>query len=192
MAAITAAGMSIFLYVAKNVGIQVAVLVKWLLFLWYHEENILSMRSKREGFSLIELLLVIAIFAILVVLVIVAVRSISKRSQDVKIRSDVRQLRLLAEEVFDNAGASYEDWNTNPLVESQVGTLLQDIESAHATAGSHTVLITNRETEYCISAELVAKNESTHWCVDAAGRFRPTDGHCVDPGNPNVPLVCPE
>lgn len=163
-----------------------------LFFLWYHEENILSMERKREGFTLIELLLVIAILAILFLLVFVAVRSVSKRSQDVKIRSDVRQLRLLAEEVFDHAGASYEDWTLNPLTTSQVDTLLQDIESAHGTPGTHSVIISNREEEYCISAELVAKNEGTHWCVDTSGRFRPTEGHCVDPGDPDTPLLCPE
>ncbi|MBI3256089.1 MAG: type II secretion system protein [Candidatus Andersenbacteria bacterium] len=144
-----------------------------------------------RGFTLIELLLVIAILAILFILVFVAVRSMTKRSQDVKIRSDVRQLRLLAEEVFDNAGASYENWDVNPLITSQVDTLRQDIESAHSTVGTHSVLIANRETEYCISAELVAKNDGTHWCVDATGRFRPTTGHCNDPGDPDIPLVCP-
>lgn len=149
------------------------------------------MRRHQEGFTLIELLLVIAILAILFAIVFVAVRSVSKRSQDVKIRSDIRQLRLLAEEVFDHSGASYKDWNTNPLITSQVTTLLQDIETAHGTTGTHSVVIANRENAYCISAELVAKNESNYWCVDASGRFRPTSGQCADPGDPDIPLVCP-
>ncbi len=151
-------------------------------------------KGKQEGLTLIEILLVIGILAILFMLVFVAVRSATKRSQDIRIRSDVRQMRLLAEEVFDHAGASYLDWTNNPLVVSQVATLRADIAKPHGDEGNpaaYSVIISNRETEYCISAELVYGDQGRYSCVDASGVFKFTTTQCVDPGDLDTPLVCP-
>lgn len=151
-------------------------------------------KGKQDGLTLLEILLVIGILAILFVLVFVSVRSATKRSHDIRIRSDVRQMRLLAEEVFDHAGASYMDWTNNPLVVSQVATLRADIAKPHGDEANPTlysVIISNRETEYCVSAKLVAGNEGPFTCVDASGVFKFTSTQCVDPGDPEVPLGCP-
>jgi prepilin-type N-terminal cleavage/methylation domain-containing protein len=147
----------------------------------------------RNGFSFIELLLAIAILAILFVMVFVTVHYVQSRGQNIRVRSDVRQLRLLAEEVFDNAGANYAHWTTNPLTINQVQDLRDDIEAANAVqAGknSPSVAIDARENEYCVSGQLpTPENGAGFVCVDASGVFHDTHAPCADVGQAN--LVCP-
>ncbi|MBI3421105.1 MAG: type II secretion system protein [Candidatus Sungbacteria bacterium] len=149
-----------------------------------------------RGLTFVEILIVVAILGILFVMVFVGVNSARKKSQDVKVRNDVRQLRLLAEEVFDNAGASYLAWTTNPLVAAQVATLVSDLVAAHGIEGAvqadYVSLIDSRESEFCVSGKLVVPNNGDYWCVDASGRFFAIDSPCAEPANASEPLTCPE
>jgi len=154
-----------------------------------------NIRGGEDGLTFIEILIVVAILGILFVMVFVALNSARKKSQDVKVRNDVRQMRLLAEEVFDNAGASYLNWKTNPLVSVQVATLVSDLVAAHGTPGAaqddYVSLIDSRESEFCVSGKLVVPNNGDYWCTDASGRFFAVDIHCAEPATAAEPLICP-
>lgn len=149
---------------------------------------------KKNGFTFIELLIVITILAILFVLVFVSLQSVQKKTQNTRVKNDVRQLRLLAEEVFDNAGADYQDWTQNPLVLNHIATLRNDIAKVNHEVGGQTassVIVDTHPEGYCISGKLlVAENEATHFCVDSTAVFRLTHSHCTD-GGLALPLACP-
>ncbi len=148
---------------------------------------------QRNGFTFIELLIAIAILAILVAIVLVTVHTVQQQGQNVRVRSDVRQLRLLAEEVFNNAGANYMHWTTNPLTVNQVQSLRDDIDMANALPSgpnSTSAVIDTRANEYCISGQLhTPANGAGFVCVDATGIFHDTHAQCADTGQAN--LVCP-
>lgn len=153
-----------------------------------------SLRNK-SGFTFIELLVVIAILAVLFVLVFVSIRSVQKKAQNTRIRNDVRQLRLLAEQVFDSAGANFAGWTSNPLIVNNIQILRNDIAFVnHATTPdlSSSVLIDSRVEEYCISAKLlVPEDGANYFCVDASATFHLTHAQCSDPNDSETPLVCP-
>lgn len=149
---------------------------------------------KKHGLTTIELLVVIGILAILFLLLFLAIRQIQRNAKNVAIRNDVRQLRLLAEEVYDNQGASYADWLSNPLIASQVTTLRNDVDRTlgdPAGAPWKSVIIDTREKEYCISSQMVQANPPLYYCVDTHAQFVEIGSPCRDPGDDTLPLICP-
>lgn len=157
--------------------------------------------SKRTGFGLVELIIVIAIIGILVTLVITATTHSRLKGQDTAIRSSTGQLRLMAEQVYDDQGASYLNWHLNPAVQSQVAQLLADIDEKYGNPtpdvyptsypGSYeTVLRATQRKNYCISAPLRSEPGS-YYCVDATGVFKITSAHCTEQTLTGPPLRCP-
>lgn len=151
-------------------------------------------QHRRRGFTVIEILIVITILLILFVLLFVAIRQVQRNARNVTIRNDVRQLRLLAEEVYDNQGASYTDWLANPLIIAQVATLRDDIDiTLGDPAGTpwQSVIVDSREKEYCVSAPLANPSTGAYYCVDTSAQFVQTNAPCQAPVGDSQPLLCP-
>jgi prepilin-type N-terminal cleavage/methylation domain-containing protein len=134
-----------------------------------------------RGFTLIELLVVIAIIGILAALVLVALGNARAKAQDARIKSDIAQLRTLAEVVYDSNNASYETgangvetcFETPTAAEcfsattsTNVQTLIDDINTANGTAGG---LPTAEATAsgFCVEAQM---NDANFICADSTGR----------------------
>lgn len=147
-----------------------------------------------RGFTLIELLLVVAILTILFLVVYVSIHRVNERAQDVRIRNDVKQLRLLAEQAYDSQGATYENWSVLPIVADQVIILRNNIDETLGDGPGAPWLSTiteNREKEYCISSPLVAQENGNYYCVDGSGQFKIINTPCPPAATDNQPLVCP-
>lgn len=142
-----------------------------------------------KGFTLLELLVVIAIIGILSSIVIVAVSSVRIDALNTRIKSDVRQLRALAESAYDTSAASYVNWSTSSVVQEEVIAILNDLDDALGNpvgAPYITVIAESEEKEFCISAPLHASTGG-HYCIDSSGVYKTTTAQC-----PTVaPLACP-
>lgn len=142
-----------------------------------------------RGFSLVELLIVIAIFGILAGLIITAVLSSRAKANDSALKNDVRQLRLLAESVYDSQGASYKFWTKNEAIKSELDLVKADIDRLLGASGQ-TVLFDDQPGDYCISVPLL--QAAQYACIDQLGVLVETDDACgSSEADPSIPLRCP-
>lgn len=139
-------------------------------------------KKHQRGFTLIELLVVIAIIGILAALVLVALGNARDKANDAAIKSDLGQLRTLAEVYYDSNSSTYTDWGTcittpstancaTAEISNSVTTLKADILAKSANTGALTA--TSGASAFCMVATLKTGNTV---CVDATGEFQETSG----------------
>ena len=133
--------------------------------------------SLSKGFTLIELLVVIAIIGILAALVLVALGNARQKAADARIKSDLGQLRTMAEVFYDGNNATYTNFDTcedgaclangaNFSGQADVGSLVADILEASGAAPN----INAGAQVFCASSRLASDN-AVFACVDASGDF---------------------
>ena len=138
--------------------------------------------KEKQGFTLIELLVVIAIIGTLAALVLVALGNARDKANDARVKSDIGQLRTLAEVYYDSNGASYAGLDTcfdaptaanckNSGIQNSVTSLRSDVRSA---AGG-TLNSNAAAAAFCVSNRLKS-NSASFACVDATGVFKEGTG----------------
>ncbi len=142
-------------------------------------------KNPGKGFTVIELLIVIAIIGILSALVLVVVGQARKKSDDVRVRNDVRQLRWLAEIVYSTRTGSFLNWTDHPDIQGSLDTLKDDLGEV-GIAESDIALRDSETGRYCVSAPLKS-SPGRYYCADASAEFTIADSACPD----TAPLVCP-
>lgn len=123
----------------------------------------------QKGFTLVELLIVIAIVGILATLVIVSLRQASDRSRNAKITTDVVQIRKIAEQMYIEEMDGYTSLCTdsttlNDTYDPTLGVLQDDIEEyGGSIAGCYSA-----QYSYCISARFTGA-DAKWFCIDDEG-----------------------
>jgi prepilin-type N-terminal cleavage/methylation domain-containing protein len=134
--------------------------------------------NKKSGYTLVELLIVIAIIGILVSIGIVSYGSVNKRSRDTKRKSDVEQIRSALEmyraDMGYYSGSGNGSWtDASDLAVDLVDTYAPAIPSDPATGQLYRYMATNgsgtptRYYGYCISALLESDNPADSCTPDA-------------------------
>lgn len=126
----------------------------------------------KKGFTLIELLVVIAIIGILAALVLVALGNARDKANDARIKSNIGQLRTLAEVHYDSNSASYGGAkNFGTCAEGTVANCAGDIGTS----------VTSLRTDTTDAGGAVnAVSDASSFCVESNLNSDPNDFVCVD------------
>ncbi|MDD5221277.1 MAG: prepilin-type N-terminal cleavage/methylation domain-containing protein [Candidatus Pacebacteria bacterium] len=140
----------------------------------------ISSSAKRNGFTLIEIMIIVAVLAILVAAVVVAQKSVVIRSRNTRILSAVSQVRNAAESIYMNEGTGYLNLCDNPpsahlnARNSDLNTLEDDIEESGG--GIHHCC--SSQNSYCLVVKLF---NDQYFCIDDESHFGSSDSQvCED------------
>lgn len=134
-----------------------------------------------SGFTLIEILIVVAIIGILSTIVIVSLREATDRTKNAKIIANITQVRKVAEELYVQEADGYTSLcngtggvnSSNP----DLAMVETDLQNYLGASSSMTCYASNYH--YCLSTRLV--DDSTRWfCIDS----KATDLDITQTANP--------
>lgn len=150
----------------------------------------------QRGLTFIEILIVVGIIGILVTVVLAGVTSSRRKAVDNRIRSNISQIRILAEVAFDSNGSSYENWSQETSIQESLTRLKDKIDEDEGDAAGApyvTVIRESQAQDYCVSAPLTS-DAGHFYCIDKTGKFQTTTAACPDYGDDesgDPPLRCP-
>jgi len=119
-----------------------------------------SKKPKLKGFTLIEILVVIAIIGILAGIVLVSLGAARVKAKNARIIGEMHEIRNMAGIYYDN-----NDYNFTGLGCSDLSFLCDDINTLLGAADQ--VEVYSDISDYCAKTPLVGGG---WWCVDAKGR----------------------
>jgi prepilin-type N-terminal cleavage/methylation domain-containing protein len=119
----------------------------------------------RKGFTLIEMLIVIAIIGILSAAVLAGLGPSRDKAKDARIISGMNQVRAIAEALYNPS--SQAPYSEVTLSNSDLSRVAADVSSASAQSSS--LQIVNPDGTYYIAYAKMLTNDNQWYCVDSEG-----------------------
>ncbi len=141
-----------------------------------------------EGFTIIELLVVITIIGFLSSVILVALAGAKKRSGDARVISDIHQLKIVLESnrssnyAIDLNGAGTNNWQTTAGSSTNINNLINDVIKNGGTVTIQTA--GTPTTAYLLYGGLPSSNNSKFFCVSSINSPDPSA-----PNNTTAPTV---
>ena len=162
-----------------------------------------SMNKKQKGFTLIEILVVIAIIGILATIVLTSLGTARQKASDAKVQAQLSSMRSQAELFFGdngNYGTPETDTTNGCAPAPDVGSLFRYASSSDglseliaAIPSTYTVLCyTDPTTDTATAWAVTAANglsggSAASWCVDSTGQSK---AYNTSSPTPPVAAVC--
>jgi len=124
--------------------------------------------NKSAGFTIIELIVVIAIIAVLAAIVLVSVTQYIAKGKDSSIKGTMSSMATIAAAYYDDHTATgfVGLLTTEPFAVGIIG-----IEKAN---GANNVTVNVISSAWCVQTKM---NDATNWCVDYSG-YKGTTNNC--------------
>lgn len=125
--------------------------------------------NKQKGFTIIELIVVIAIIAVLAAIVLVNVTQYIAKGKDASIKGNMSSMATIAAAYYDDKG-SFVDTATPHVIDLEASpAFAAGVDAINgANPGDTAALVSVLEQKWCISSILNATDEGP-WCVDSSG-----------------------
>jgi prepilin-type N-terminal cleavage/methylation domain-containing protein len=135
-----------------------------------------SSLQKRNGFTLVELMIVVIVLAILIATVVVAQKVTITRSKNTKILTSISESKKIAEKIYmqENTGYTSLCYNGHLNMSSEDLRILE--QNIQETGGITYCFAA--QNSYCLGVKLF---DSSYFCTDDEGRSVPTTSQkCID------------
>ena len=125
-----------------------------------------NLHKIKKGFTLIEVLIVVAIIGVLATIVTVSLREASDRGRNAKIIAGVVQVRKVAEDMYLQEATGYSnlcDGLGGPGSNTDIQTIEADVGEFGKTLNCYST-----QYHYCVSLQLMGEN-AKYFCIDDHG-----------------------
>ncbi len=118
-------------------------------------------QKTNKGFTLIEMLVVIAIIGILSATVLAALGPSRNKAKDARIQSDIKQALVISETLYDSSAANH--YSNVTLTQSDIAKLVTD-----ATAQGGNLQLSESSTSVAFYSPLATSGQN--YCSDSSGQ----------------------